>query len=218
MHGEPNSLENGFTVVHEDEWILVLDKACGLLAVPGIGEEKRDCLATRVAAKFPGARIVHRLDRDTSGLMVMARDAHSHRHISRQFETRGVEKRYAAIVAGCPGKDEGTIDLPIAKDLLNPPRQRIDEEHGRPSVTNWRVVERLADPTRARLVLHPITGRSHQLRFHLLVIGHPILGDDLYAPDDVRAMAPRLCLHAAHLSFVHPSTREPVAFDSPAPF
>lgn len=218
MHGEPTSVERGFGVVHADEWILVLDKTAGLLAVPGIGPEKADCLVARAQADFPGARIVHRLDRDTSGLIVLARDAESHRHLSRQFEMRAVSKRYAAIVAGIPEEPRGVIDLPIAKDLMRPPRQRIDREAGRASVTEWEVVERFADPARARLALMPLTGRSHQLRLHLLEIGHPILGDDLYAPEPVRAMAPRLCLHADRLSFTHPSTRERVEFVARAPF
>jgi tRNA pseudouridine32 synthase/23S rRNA pseudouridine746 synthase len=218
MHGEPTSVERGFRAVHEDPWIVVLDKDAGLLTVPGIGTDKADCLASRAAIAFPGARIVHRLDRDTSGLIVLARDAESHRHFSRQFEVRAVTKRYAAIVSGIPATTQGTIDLPIAKDLMRPPRQRIDREFGRPSITEWTLVEALENPPRARLALHPVTGRSHQLRLHLLEIGHPILGDDLYAPESVRAMAPRLCLHAEHLAFAHPSTRERMAFDCAAPF
>ena len=204
--------------MHEDAALLVLDKESGLLTVPGIGADKADCLARRVDAAFPGARIVHRLDRDTSGLIVMARDVRSHRYLSRQFEIRQVEKRYMALVAGAPESDEGTVDLPIAKDLLNAPRQKIDHEQGRPSVTNWRVVERLTNPTRARIALTPITGRSHQLRLHLLEIGLPILGDDLYSPEEVRRMSPRLCLHADRIEFTHPITRESIAFESPAPF
>ncbi len=204
--------------MHEDAALLVLDKDSGLLTVPGIGPEKADCLASRVDAAYPGARIVHRLDRDTSGLIIMARDARSHRYLSRQFEIRQVEKRYMALVAGAPNADEGTVDLPIAKDLLNAPRQKIDHEQGRPSVTNWRVVARLDNPSRTRIALSPITGRSHQLRLHMLEIGLPILGDDLYSPEAVRAMSPRLCLHADHIEFTHPITRETVSFDSPAPF
>ena len=204
--------------MHEDQWLLVLDKDAGLLAVAGIGPEKADCLAARVAAVRPGARIVHRLDRDTSGLIVMALDARTHRHLSCQFEARGVGKRYGALVAGTMVEESGTIDLPIAKDLTSPPRQRIDFDHGRPSVTRWAVALRLIDPARTRVHLHPETGRSHQLRIHMREIGHPILGDDLYAPPDIRALAPRLCLHAERLEFAHPVTKETVSFESPSPF
>lgn len=211
----------GFTLLHEDAHLLVLDKACGLLTVPGIGPEKADCLIARLQARWPGARVVHRLDRDTSGVLVVARDAATHRALSMQFEARQTEKEYAALVAGSPPKDEGEIDLPLRKDLVNPPLQIVDFVHGRPSVTRWRVVERSRHATGAhfaRLALTPITGRSHQLRVHLLAIGHPIMGDDLYAPPEVRALAPRLCLHASRLAFTHPVTGERVAFENAAAF
>jgi tRNA pseudouridine32 synthase/23S rRNA pseudouridine746 synthase len=210
--------DDGFTIIHEDRWLLVVDKACGLLTVPGIGPEKADCLVARLQAGWPGARVVHRLDRDTSGVIVLARDAATHRALSMQFERRETGKRYAALVAGHPPKDAGEIDLPIRKDLVNTPLQVIDFVHGRPSVTRWHVQSRLDAPPRARLGLEPVTGRSHQLRVHLLAIGHPILGDDLYAPPGVRAMAERLCLHAERLSFVHPASGDRVEFASPAPF
>ena len=209
---------DGYTIIHEDRWLLVADKGCGLLTVPGIGPEKADCLVARLQARWPGARVVHRLDRDTSGVIVLARDAQTHRALSMQFERRETGKRYAALVAGHPPRDAGEIDLPIRKDLVNTPLQVVDFLHGRPSVTRWRVAARLDGPPRARLELEPITGRSHQLRVHLLAIGHPILGDDLYAPPDVRAMAARLCLHAERLSFVHPASGERVEFSAPVPF
>jgi tRNA pseudouridine32 synthase/23S rRNA pseudouridine746 synthase len=204
------------SVIHLDDRLIVLDKPAGLLSVPGIGPEKADCLAARVDAAFPGARIVHRLDRDTSGVILMARDAAAHREMSLQFQDRLVSKRYEAVVLGEPVDDDGVIDLPIRKDLDHKPRQMIDHEHGRPAVTRWRVLERLGE--RSRLGLEPLTGRSHQLRLHLQALGHPILGDDLYAPPEGFAMADRLLLHATRLDVIHPETAAPLTFICPAPF
>lgn len=209
---------DGFAILHEDPHLLVVDKACGLLTVPGIGPEKADCLIARLQGRWPGARVVHRLDRDTSGVLVVARDAATHRALSMQFERRETAKSYVALAAGHPPKDAGEIDLPIRKDLVNTPLQVVDFVHGRPSVTRWRVTERLDTPSRTRFALEPVTGRSHQLRVHLVAIGHPILGDDLYAPPEVRAMAPRLCLHAERLEFTHPASRARVAFRATTPF
>lgn len=203
-------------ILHHDDRILVIDKPAGLLSVPGIGPEKQDVLATRAADRFPGARIVHRLDRDTSGVIIMARDAEAHRQLSIQFQERQVEKRYIAVVAGVVEHDEGEIDLPIRKDLDDAPRQIVDHERGRWAITNWRVLGR--DTDRSRLVLTPITGRSHQLRIHLREIGHPILGDDLYAPPHVRRLADRLLLHAESLRIVHPETAAPMTFEARCPF
>ena len=196
--------------------MIVFEKPSGLLSVPGIGPEKADCLAARADAAFPGARIVHRLDRDTSGVIVMGRDADSHRELSRQFQDREVSKTYEAVVGGVMAIDKGLIDAPIRKDMDNPPRQLIDDVHGRPSQTNWIVLERQADRTRVRL--HPLTGRSHQLRLHLLSIGHPILGDDLYAPPELRSAAPRLLLHSTVLCLKHPTSGQEMVFESDCPF
>lgn len=184
--------------------------------MPGIGPDKADCLARRVAVAFPGARIVHRLDRDTSGAIVMAFDAEAHRELSRQFHDREVEKVYVAVVAGVAESDGGVIDLPMRKDLDHPPRQVIDHLHGRRAVTKWRVIERESD--RTRLELRPLTGRSHQLRLHLKELGHPILGDDLYAPPEVLALADRLLLHARLLTIVHPTTAQLMTFEAQCPF
>ena len=213
------SLEPGNTcppVIFADNRIIVFDKPTGLLSVPGIGPEKADCLVARAQADFPGARIVHRLDRDTSGVIVLARDAEGHRELSRQFQDREVDKAYEALVGGLVAIDEGTIDAPIRKDMDNPPLQMIDDVHGKPSQTRWTIMERMSDRTRLRL--EPTTGRSHQLRVHLLSIGHPILGDDLYAPDEFRKAAPRLMLHATMLCIAHPSSGQPMAFQSDCPF
>ncbi len=221
MSEEPQIVEKGYSVVHSDARLLVLDKRCGLLSVPGIGVEKADCLAVRVAHEFAGARIVHRLDRDTSGLIVMALDSETHRALSMQFEARSVTKRYCALVAGHPTDDRGVIDLPIAKDFDRAPRQKIDHDHGRASITRYEVAERRfaqGGDAIARVWLTPTTGRSHQLRLHLQSIGHAILGDDLYASEKVRALAPRLCLHADQLAFTHPATGVRVTTESPAPF
>ena len=203
-------------VIYRDETIVVLDKPTGLLSVPGIGVEKRDCVAVRVASAVEGARIVHRLDRDTSGVMIMANDKDSHRELSRQFQDREVQKTYEAIVFGLVNDDSGVIDLPIRKDMENRPRQCVDHEQGKPSLTNWKVLERMGD--RSRLALYPKTGRSHQLRLHLREIGHPILGDDLYATSDQQSMAPRLLLHAVSLTVVHPVSLESMTFESKVPF
>jgi tRNA pseudouridine32 synthase / 23S rRNA pseudouridine746 synthase len=191
-------------VIYKDERLLVIDKPVGLLSVPGIGPEKVDSVATRAAKEHPeggGARIVHRLDRDTSGVMILALDAEAHRELSRQFHDRETVKKYIAIVDGLVKEDAGRIDLPMRKDMdpRNAPRQVIDHAEGRRAVTDWWVVARLSEPAeapRTRLLLSPLTGRSHQLRLHLKMIGHPILGDDLYAragdggsPDAPRAIA-----------------------------
>lgn len=202
-------------ILFRDERIVVLDKPTGLLSVPGIGPEKADCLAARVAAQIPGARIVHRLDRDTSGAIVMAIDAEAHRELSRQFHDRMVEKVYVAVVAGSVAGDAGMIDLAMRKDVDDPPRQKIDAVHGRRAVTHWRVLERGSD--RTRLELRPETGRSHQLRLHLKAIGHAVLGDDLYASPEARDAAPRLLLHAWRLRFAHPSTGEPMEVEAVCP-
>ena len=203
-------------VIYRDETIVVLDKPTGLLSVPGIGFEKRDCVAVRVASAVEGSRIVHRLDRDTSGVMIMANDKASHRELSRQFQDREVQKTYEAIVFGEVKDDIGTIDLPIRKDMENRPRQCVDHEQGKPSLTKWKVLEQEDD--RTRLALYPKTGRSHQLRLHLREIGHPILGDDLYASEQLQQLAPRLLLHALELSFVHPANNEKMTITADCPF
>ena len=220
-------------IIHQDDRLFVVDKPTGLLSVPGIGPDKADCLISRMQAEFPEARIVHRLDRDTSGVIILARDADSHRELSRQFHDREVEKTYHALVADHIASDSGHIDLPLRKDLDNTPRHIVDHELGRPSQTDWKVTSRGilgdldekiacagADARRpvSRVELSPKTGRSHQLRVHLTSIGHPILGDDLYAPKEAVEATHRLCLHATRVWFVHPETASPMVFSSPPPF
>ncbi|MBL9121000.1 MAG: RluA family pseudouridine synthase, partial [Phycisphaerae bacterium] len=177
-------------ILHHDRWLVAFNKPSGLLSVPGIGPDKQDCLASRAAELFPGARIVHRLDRDTSGVIVMALDADTHRELSRQFEARETSKRYIALGWGhatAINGDAGTINLPLRKRELGSAIQIVDQELGRSAITHYRVLERLDEPPRTRFELTPVTGRSHQLRVHLKELGHPILGDDLYAPDEARA-------------------------------
>lgn len=203
-------------IIHRDDRLLVLEKPSGLLAVPGRGPELQDCLASRVQKVFPAALVVHRLDRDTSGLMLMALDADAQRELSRQFEQRTVHKTYQCVVRGVPAEKSGLVDLPIARDPARPPRYRIDHASGRPSQTRWRVLETLGD--RTRLEVEPITGRSHQIRLHLAMLGHAILGDPLYADDETLALAPRLLLHATSLAVAHPADARPVEWRSVCPF
>jgi tRNA pseudouridine32 synthase/23S rRNA pseudouridine746 synthase len=209
--------------LYADEQLLVLDKPAGLLCVPGRGADKQDCLAARVQAVLPDALVVHRLDTATSGLWLMARGAQVQRILSDAFAKRQVSKRYVAVVAGrlevsLPAGDWALIDLPIAADWPNRPLRIIDAEHGKPSQTRWRVLAYDPQADSTRVELEPITGRSHQLRVHLQALGHPILGDALYAQPDVQARAPRLLLHASELRFAHPATGQVLAFSSPAPF
>lgn len=204
-----------FSIIYRDDHLLALDKPFGLLSVPGIGPEKFDSLATRVQAEFPSATVVHRLDMETSGVMLMALDARAHRHLCRQFQKRRVKKRYVAVVAGCVEEDEGEICQPLRKDFDRKPRHKVCYEHGREAITHWRVIQRLAD--RTRVELSPVTGRSHQLRIHMMHIGHPILGDVLYAPDEVQAMSNRLLLHAAEITITHPESHEVLTLRSPPP-
>ena len=256
-----------FHLLHADAHLLVLDKPADLLAVPGRGEDKQDCLSARVQAVYPDALIVHRLDMATSGLLVMARGAAAQSALSKAFAQRQVSKRYIAVVAGhLPPPDTpdgwGLIDLPIRLDWPNRPLRVIDPAQGKPSQTRWRVAAGLPPPSpplragegsdsarlshiaaeipaplllpppagegrggwkplhpsTTRLELEPLTGRSHQLRVHLQALGHPILGDTLYASPQVQALADRLLLHASEIAFTHPASGEALRFVSPAPF
>jgi tRNA pseudouridine32 synthase/23S rRNA pseudouridine746 synthase len=203
-------------IIYSDDYLVVVDKPTGLLSVPGRGEANQDCVAVRVQTAFPDALIVHRLDMATSGLMVMARGKVAHRTLSMAFEARQVEKRYVAVVAGCMADDDGEVDLPLIADWPNRPRQMIDHDIGKPSLTRYRVLERL--PDRTRVELEPVTGRSHQLRVHMMAIGHSILGDEFYASDEVRALSPRLLLHAQFLRLPHPEAQQPVDYFSEVKF
>lgn len=205
-------------IVFADDALIVLDKPSGLLSVPGRGPAHADCLSSRVQAQFADARIVHRLDMATSGLIAMARGAAMERALSIAFQQRQVEKRYVAVVAGLLGTDAGEIDLPLITDWPNRPRQKVDATLGKPSLTRFRVISRDASAGTSRVELTPLTGRSHQLRVHLMAIGHPILGDDLYAPEADRAASPRLLLHAAMLALPHPISGQTLQLESPPEF
>ena len=210
--------DEGLDIRYIDDDLLVVDKPAGLLSVPGRGPGKQDCLSARVRARYPEALPVHRLDFGTSGLLVLARSPAMHRALNKLFETRRVDKHYVALVAGRMDAGERVIDLPLIADWPNRPRQMVDHAIGKPSRTRLRVAgyEPALDST--RVDLFPETGRSHQLRVPLQAIGHPILGDELYAPPDVFARAPRLLLHAAFLAFFHPSTATELRVESGAPF
>ncbi len=206
-------------LVHADAHCVVADKPAGLLCVPGRGADKQDCLAARVQAEFPDALVVHRLDMATSGLCLFGRGAAMQRALSMAFAARQVHKRYQAVVAGrLPAGDAWqAIELPLRVDWPNRPRQAVDPA-GKPSVTRWRALGPGPLDGTTRVELEPVTGRSHQLRVHLLAIGHPIVGDALYAPPDVAQAAPRLLLHAAGLALPHPATGAPMRWTSPLPF
>jgi tRNA pseudouridine32 synthase/23S rRNA pseudouridine746 synthase len=202
-------------IVHDDHEILLVDKPAGLLSVPGKGPELADCLLSRVQEVFPQALLVHRLDRDTSGIMVFALTPHAQRHLGLQFERRQTRKTYVARVSGRLEPKTGTVDLPLIVDWPNRPRQKVDHETGKPALTDWRVVRANDEESRVRLM--PKTGRSHQLRVHMLSIGHPILGDPFYASGTARDH-PRLMLHSESLQLRHPDGGKGVRFTAKCPF
>ncbi|MDD2774465.1 MAG: pseudouridine synthase [Gallionella sp.] len=194
----------GLDILFQDDHLLIVNKPTGLLAVPGRGEDKQDCLSTRVQTEFPDALIVHRLDMATSGLLIFARGMAMQRTLSGLFERREIEKQYVALVAGKLAQIAGEIDLPLGADWEHRPRQRVDFERGKPAQTHFQVLSYNEPHDTSRVALTPITGRTHQLRVHLLAIGHPILGDSLYGGRE----AQRSHLHATALYFNHPQTGE----------
>jgi tRNA pseudouridine32 synthase/23S rRNA pseudouridine746 synthase len=211
-------------VVFVDDHLVILNKPSGLLSVPGRGEDKQDCLIARAQSQWPEALTVHRLDMATSGLMVIARGPETQRKLSHAFEIREVSKSYEAIVSGVlqaevtdPAERWQDIQMPLLIDWPNRPKSKVDWEHGKPSHTQWRVMgSALGNATRVEL--KPITGRTHQLRLHMMAIGHAILGDALYAPPEVQAQSSRLLLHARILRFKHPVTAKWMVFESKVPF
>ncbi|MEE4014494.1 pseudouridine synthase [Roseibium sp. FZY0029] len=209
-------LEPFLTVLHADDDLLVVDKPSGLLSVPGKAAEHADCIESRAQERYADARIVHRLDMDTSGVMVLARNPAAHRHLGLQFERRKTLKTYIADIWGSPPVDEGEIDLPLICDWPNRPKQMVSFEHGKPALTRWQVLERKAMTTRVRLFPH--TGRSHQLRVHMLALGHPIAGDRFYAEGEALVASPRLALHAETLELHHPAHGGRICFRSEVPF
>ena len=205
-------------ILYRDEQLLLVNKPHLLLSIPGRHPLNKDCLISRLRLDFPTASIVHRLDLDTSGIMVVPLDKATHGHISRQFQERKVNKSYQAIVHGLIPQDNGSIELPIAPDWSNRPRQKICFEKGKSAETHYQVIARDPALNQTRLLLTPTTGRSHQLRIHLSEIGHPILGCDLYAHPEALARSPRLLLHATQLAFTHPASGESLRGSSNAEF
>jgi tRNA pseudouridine32 synthase / 23S rRNA pseudouridine746 synthase len=207
-------------VVYVDDALLVLHKPAGLLTVPGRGEAKQDCLSQRAQQAYPEALVVHRLDRDTSGLVVMARGLAAQRAINLAFEKRQVDKRYEAVVMGLLplGEMWQTIDLPLLVDWPNRPKRTVNHAQGQHARTRWRCTA--IDTLRgcSRVELEPVTGRTHQLRVHMQALGHPILGDTLYAPPEALALSARLQLHACTLCLPHPLSARRVEFTAPVPF
>jgi tRNA pseudouridine32 synthase / 23S rRNA pseudouridine746 synthase len=193
-------------ILYEDTDLLLVRKPDLLLSIPGRHPLNKDCLITRLQQDYPSATIVHRLDLDTSGIMIIPLNKPTHAHISRQFQERKVEKSYHAVVFGEVADDSGTIELPIRCDWENRPLQMVDHEQGKHALTHYQVLERFAD--RTRVLLKPVTGRSHQLRIHMRELGHPILGCDMYAHAEALAMADRLLLHATTIGFEHPTSGE----------
>ncbi|AXE29120.1 RNA pseudouridine synthase [Chromobacterium phragmitis] len=212
--------DTGLNVVYADDCLLVLDKPSGLLSVPGRGEDKADCLISRAQKVYSDALTVHRLDMDTSGLVVMGRGPEMQRALSIAFMDRKVKKRYIAVVDGIVESNSGIIDLPLIIDWPNRPRQKVDFDEGKEAITHYRVILRDTGRNISRVELDPQTGRAHQLRMHMLHLesGHPILGDTIYAPPEALAKADRLLLHASRLVLRHPVTFEEMEFEAPAPF
>jgi len=210
-----NPPDTPLSILHVDHELLLVDKPAGLLSVPGKGDHLSDCLLVRVQAAFPTALLVHRLDRDTSGVMVFALTPHAQRHLGLQFERRHMKKTYVARVSGRLEPRSGTVDLPLIVDWPNRPLQMVDHERGKPAVTDWRVVRASDSETRVRLM--PRTGRSHQLRVHMLSLGHPILGDPFYATGEALDH-PRMMLHSETLRLRHPDGGEGLQVTARAPF
>lgn len=208
------------SILFADDALVVADKPAGLLSQPARGEDRQDCLETRVQALYPDAMLVHRLDMATSGLILLARGDEMLRRMNAAFAQRTVGKRYVATVHGHVADDAGEIDLPLAADPDRNPRQRVDRVHGRRALTRYRVVARGGEGEAAfsRVELKPVTGRTHQLRVHLMSLGHPILGDVLYAPPHSAQLHLRMHLHAAAIAFIHPERRVPLTFESAVPF
>jgi tRNA pseudouridine32 synthase/23S rRNA pseudouridine746 synthase len=207
--------QDDLVILHEDHELLFVNKPAGLLSVPGRGPLLADCLIARVQAVFPEALLVHRLDMDTSGVIVFARSAMAQRHLGLQFEKRQTRKQYVARVLGRVDEKKGRVDLPLTVDWPNRPRQMICHQTGRPAQTDWALIRH--EDTGSRLRLSPVTGRSHQLRVHMLSMGHPILGDPFYATGAARDF-PRLMLHARELRLRHPDGGRGLTVTAPVPF
>ncbi|QOW46554.1 MULTISPECIES: RluA family pseudouridine synthase [Acinetobacter] len=206
-------------LIHRDEDFMVIAKPAGILTVPGKTADLQDCVINRLLKIEPKTLLIHRLDRDTSGILVFGLSKWGQKCISRQFQERQTSKIYQAVVAGHL-QGQGIIDVPVVYDPSRPPLHIADPEHNKPAITEWQAIEHfeIQEQPVTRVKLTPITGRSHQLRVHLQFLGHPIIGDTLYATVEQQALMPRLCLHAEQLRFHHPKTEEPVQFHCPVPF
>ena len=206
-------------LIHRDEDFMVIHKPAGVLTVPGKTEDLQDCVINRLLEIEPKTLLIHRLDRDTSGILVFGLSRWGQKTISRQFQERQTDKTYQAVVAGHL-EGEGTVDVPVVYDPEHPPLHIADPNHNKPALTHWQAIEHFEIQGQAvtRVKLTPITGRSHQLRVHMQYLGHPIVGDTLYATPEQQQLMPRLCLHAEHLSFYHPQTEQLVEFHYPVPF
>ena len=206
-------------LIHRDEDFMVIHKPAGLLTVPGKTVDLQDCLINRLVKEEPNTLLIHRLDRDTSGILVFGLTKLGQNRISRQFQERQTSKTYQAVVAGTL-EGEGTVDVPVIYDPSRPPLHIADSTHNKPAFTQWQAIEhfQINGVAVTRVKLTPITGRSHQLRVHMQYLGHPIVGDTLYANEEQQALMPRLCLHAERLSFYHPQTEQAVEFYCPVPF
>ena len=206
-------------LIHRDDDFMVIHKPAGLLTVPGKTEDLQDCLINRLVKLEPKTLLIHRLDRDTSGILAFGLTKWGQKTISRQFQERQTDKTYQAMVAGTL-EGEGTIEVPVVYDPSRPPLHIADPAHHKPAITHWQAIEHFniqGQPV-TRVKLTPITGRSHQLRVHMQYLGHPIIGDTLYATPEQQQLSSRLCLHAERLSFYHPQTEQLVEFYCPAPF
>jgi tRNA pseudouridine32 synthase / 23S rRNA pseudouridine746 synthase len=206
-------------LIHRDDDFMVIHKPAGLLSVPGKTEDLQDCAINRLLKEEPRTLLIHRLDRDTSGILVFGLSKAGQKSISRQFQERETEKTYQAIVAGHL-EGEGTVDMPVIYDPTRPPLHMVDASHNKPALTHWQAIEHfeLNGQAVTRVQLTPITGRAHQLRVHMQYLGHPIVGDTLYATPEQQQLMSRLCLHAERLSFQHPVTQERMDFYCPVPF
>lgn len=205
-------------ILYRDEAMLLVEKPDLLLSVPGRLPQNKDCMITRVQQHYPTATVVHRLDLDTSGIMMVPLMREAHAELSRQFQRRTISKTYTAVLWGLLEQDQGTIELPIACDWQHRPKQKICYENGKYALTEYRVLSRDLEKGTTRVTLHPVTGRSHQLRIHSRELGHPILGCDMYAHEQALAAAPRLMLHATEIRFSHPLTGQEVIGYSSPPF
>lgn len=205
-------------LLYQDEHILLINKPSGLLSLSGKNPLNLDSVHHRLANLYPQITLIHRLDLGTSGIMLLALDKISNAHLSQQFQSRTVVKRYHSMLAGHIEQDTGVIEAPISKDKTLFPRLKVCFAQGQKAVSHYQVLERLAHPNRSLVLFTPETGRTHQLRIHSQFIGHPILGCDLYGTEHTQHMAPRLLLHASELEFEHPATGQRMKVVCPCPF